>query len=347
VNADATALTGAEAPVMVIARQAGGVPDEGFRIFTRELAERLRARGPVVVYTAGGEPAPGMVLVSNPRPLVSIELQRAIRRHRPRAIIYIHRLTTLALLRARYFKLLGGGCRTVVIDLQPSELGWLGRLLARGLWPDLLLVGSEADRRRVAALGATVKIIAMATDLGRFRPAYPGEKEGIRRRWGLPTETDLVLHVGHLKGSRNLLSLVPIAGRPNTTVAVVVSSEREASSGALQAELGAAGVVVLERYRPDVEEIYRAADCYVFPVIDSDGAIAMPLSVLEALASNVPVVTTSYGALPDHFTGVEGVIFADTAEAIRAAVEEQLTRHPAGRHLAEPFTWDAVIQGLL
>jgi hypothetical protein len=30
-------------------------------------------------------------------------------------------------------------------------------------------------------------------------------------------------------------------------------------------------------YRPDVEEIYRAADCYVFLVIDSDGTIAMPL----------------------------------------------------------------------
>jgi glycosyltransferase involved in cell wall biosynthesis len=347
VNADATALTGAEAPVMVIARQAGGVPDEGFRIFIRELAKRLRAKGPAVVYTAGGEPAPGMVLVSNLRPLVSIELQRAIRRHRPRAIIYIHRLTTLALLRARYFKLLGRGCRTVVIDLQPSGLGWLGRLLGRGLWPDLLLVASEADRRRVAALGATVKIIAMATDLGRFRPADPGEKEVIRHRWGLPAETDLVLHVGHLKGSRNLLSLVPIAGRPNTTVAVVVSRGREASSDALQAELEAAGVVVLEGYRPDVEEIYRAADCYVFPVIDSAGAIAMPLSVLEALASDVPVVTTSYGALPDRFTGVEGVLFADTAEAIRAAVEEQLRRRPAGRRLAEPFTWDAVIQGLL
>jgi glycosyltransferase involved in cell wall biosynthesis len=68
---------------------------------------------------------------------------------------------------------------------------------------------------------------------------------------------------------------------------------------------------------------------------------------VEALASDVPVVTTSYGALPDHFTGVEGVLFADTTEAIRAAVEEQLTRHPAGCHLAEAFTWDAVIQGLL
>jgi hypothetical protein len=86
VNGDATARAGVEGLVMVIARHAGGVPDEGFRIFTRELAERLRARGPAVVYTAGGEPAPGMVLVSNPRPLVSIELQRAIRRHRPRAI---------------------------------------------------------------------------------------------------------------------------------------------------------------------------------------------------------------------------------------------------------------------
>jgi glycosyltransferase involved in cell wall biosynthesis len=334
-------------PVVVIAREAGGEPDEGFRIFTRELAARLRARGPAVVYSAGGEPAPGMELVSNPRPFVSVELQRAIRRTRPQVIIYIHRLTTLALMRARYFKLLGRGCRTVFIDLQPSELKPLSRVLARGLWPDMLMVASEADRLRVAALGAPAETISMATDLARFRPAEAGEKEEIRRRWNLPATSDLVIHVGHLKTSRNLDRLIPIAGRPNTTVVAVVSREREPASESLRARLQEAGVIVLEGYRPNVEEIYRAADCYVFPVSSSNGAIAMPLSVLEAMASDLPVVTTSYGALPDHFSGIPGVRFADTAEAIYAAVEDQLRLRPSARAVVEPYSWDAVIDRLL
>jgi glycosyltransferase involved in cell wall biosynthesis len=334
-------------PVVVITREAGGEPDEGFRIFTRELAARLRARGPAVVFTAGGEPGPGMELVSNPRPFVSLKLQRAVWRLQPRGVIYIHRLTTLALLRARYFKLLGRGCRTVVIDLQPSSLRPVSRILARWLWPDLLMVASEENRRQVAALGAHSGTIIMATDLVRFRPAKNGEKADIRRRWDLPPNGDLVLHVGHLKTSRNLDRLIPIAGRPNTTVVALVSREREAASESLRARLQAAGVTVLEGYRPNVEELYRAADCYVFPVSSADGAIAMPLSVLEAMASDLPVVTTSYGALPTHFSGKAGVRFADSAEPILAAVEDQLRLRPSTRELVEPYSWDAVIDRLL
>lgn len=334
-------------PVVVITREAGGEPDEGFRIFTRELADRLRARGPAVVFTAGGEPALGMELVSNPRPFVSLKLQRAILRLQPQTIIYLHRLTTLALLRARYFKLLGRGCKTVVVDLQPSSLSALGRVLARGLWPDLLMVPSEDDRRQVAALGARAGTITMATDLGRFRPAKNGEKADIRRRWDLPVTGDVVIHVGHLKTSRNLDRLIPIAARPDTTVVALVSREREPASEALRSKLQAAGIVVLEGYRPNVEEIYRAADCYVFPVGSADGAIAMPLSVLEAMASDVPVVTTSYGALPSHFSGKPGVLFADSAEAILAAVEDQLRLRPSTRALAEPYSWDGVIDQLV
>lgn len=334
-------------PVVVITREAGGDPDEGFRIFTRELGARLRARGPAVVYTAGGEPAPGMELVSNPRPFVSLELQRALLRLRPRTIIYIHRLTILALLRARYFKLLGRGCHTVFIDLQPSSLAPVSQILARGLWPDLLMVATEENRRQVAGLGANVGTLTMATDLSRFRPARNGEKAEIRRRWDLPIDADVVLHVGHMKTSRRLDRLILIAGRPNTKVIALVSREREPASEALRARLEAAGVVVLEGYRPNVEEIYRAADCYVFPVDSADGAIAMPLSVLEALASDLPVVTTPYGILPSLFSGTGGIRFADNAEGILAAVDDQLRARPSTRELAEPYAWDLVIDRLL
>jgi len=40
VNADATAPTGRRGTVRVIARQTGGVPDQGFGIFTREVADQ-------------------------------------------------------------------------------------------------------------------------------------------------------------------------------------------------------------------------------------------------------------------------------------------------------------------
>ena len=48
-------------PVFVITRESGGDSDEGFRIFTRELAARLRPSGPAVVYVFPVDRAAGAV----------------------------------------------------------------------------------------------------------------------------------------------------------------------------------------------------------------------------------------------------------------------------------------------
>jgi glycosyltransferase involved in cell wall biosynthesis len=338
------ARVASEAPLVIVAREAGGDADEGFRIFTREVAKRLRAQVPTFVYTAGGDPAPGMVRVGNPRPFLSPRLQREVRRLRPRGIIYIHRLTTAALLRSRYLKTLGRGCRVTLVDLQPSALQ---RHIPAWLWPDLLLVGSEADARYLRARGAPASHTPMATDQDRFRPPLSGEKDEIRRRWALPPDVDLVLHVGHMMESRNLRALIPLARRPGTAVVVAVSSHRDDGSDRLQIDLQAAGILIIEGYRPNIEELYRAADCYVFPVQSGEGAIAMPLSVLEALATDLPVVAAPYGALPEYFDGSGALCFWTAADDLTALVDTQLREQAKGRHLVEPWSWSAVVEALL
>jgi len=68
-------------------------------------------------------------------------------------------------------------------------------------------------------------------------------------------------------------------------------------------------------FTPELARVYGAADLYLFPATDSQGgAIDLPLSVLEALAVGVPVLTTPFGATRDVLASVPGVTFAEPQE---------------------------------
>jgi glycosyltransferase involved in cell wall biosynthesis len=324
----------------------GRGPDQGERIFVRELARRLCARVPTVVLSSSREDDAGILQVPGGR-LVSRELAWHVWRSRPRAIVYVYPVTAAALLRARLLKLQGRGARLIVIALASHPLEGAARVACRLLWPDLVMVTSAEERARLSALGAPVEQITTGVDLRRFRPAGPDEQRALRRKWGLPEEGSIVLHVGHLVAARNLKALLPLAAVPGVTPVVLVSGVREAGSERLREDLRRGGVVVLDGYQPNVDELYRAADCYVFPSSAWGGGIEMPLSVLEAMASDLPVVSTPFGALPERFANADGVRFATNDRELARCVQDLLERRPHTRRLVEAYSWDAVVDRLL
>jgi glycosyltransferase involved in cell wall biosynthesis len=288
-------------------------------------------------------------IARTPIVLLGPALVRVLRRERPDTIVYLAKSsTTLAgLLRARLLKWVAGDATTIMLALQPRRFPLVTRVLARLLWTDLLVVTSEAERREASRLGARVAVIRPGVDDSRFRPAQPGEKSMLRRKWALPVEARIVLHVGHLKPGRNLQALIPLATLPETAVVVLASSRRTASSAALRDELVRRGIIVLDGYRPDVAELYRLADCYVFPVQSSDWAISLPLSVIEALACGLPVVTSRFGALPELFEGAPGVHVVDHEAGFTDAVMGVLTRGESTCNLVRGWSWDEVAASLL
>jgi hypothetical protein len=74
--------------------------------------------------------------------------------------------------------------------------------------------------------------------------------------------------------------------------------------------------------------------------------------VLEAMACDLPVVTTRFGFLRQSFTDGPGVTFADSDEGLLAAVSRlretraQLTPGQV-RAQVQPFSWDAIARTLL
>lgn len=336
-------------PIFLIGEDLDAVPDEGYRNFCRELARALSTKVVTRLYSAGGMVPDGIHSLPSSRLLVSARLWRAVRSHHPFVLVYAAKssATLAALIRARLLKCLSPGAPVVMVALQPRHLSACGRALARLLRPDLLLVPSEGERLQAARWGARTGIVSCGIDLVRFRPPIPGEREVLRQRWGIPVGDTVILHVGHLAPGRNLLILEPLASRPATTVIVVGSSRTGREAQVLGQRLSEHSIRVIAGFQPAIEELYRLADCYVFPVTSPDEAIALPLSVLEALASGVPVVCTPFGALPERLKATNGIEFAWSSGAFAAAVERLLVTRPPTRAVAEQFSWDAAADQLL
>lgn len=270
---------------------------------------------------------------------------RALREGAPDALLYVPGPSWKSLALLRSMKLASGAGTTACLSLNPEGLGPDG--LVRRLLPDLVFVHSEATEARFDRLGAHTQALPIGVDLARFRPPSGNERGAARARLGLEGERPVALHVGHLKAGRNLAALIPLT---ETHDVVVVGSTATPADRALVERLERAGVRVVHTYLPAIEEAYRAADVYVFPVASANNATEVPLSILEALASGVPVVTTPYGAVPRLLGGRPGVAVT-SADALGQAVRNPPAASPkairdAVGHLAWPSIAEQVLAAL-
>ena len=124
-----------------------------------------------------------------------------------------------------------------------------------------------------------------------------------------------------------LRAFAAVQGRfPDATLTLVGTGSQQPALERLAADLGLRGVHFVGSVVPQEIPSYCAiADVYV----QTPSADNMPLSVLEAFASGLPVVSTAVGGVPTVLTDrVHGLLApADDAEAIAARIIE-LIEHP-------------------
>ena len=120
---------------------------------------------------------------------------------------------------------------------------------------------------------------------------------------------------------------------PDATLTVVGTGSQQQALEQLTADLGLHGVRFVGSVAPQEIPSYCAiADLYVqTPAVDN-----MPLSVLEAFASGLPVVSTAVGGVPSVLTDrVHGLLApADDAAAIAARITELIERPDYAKQLA-------------
>ena len=139
----------------------------------------------------------------------------------------------------------------------------------------------------------------------------------------------------------------------DASLTLVGSGSQEASLRTLAAELSLRNVTFVGRVAPgEIHRYYADADIYVqAPSIDN-----MPLSVLEAFASGLPVVSTRVGGIPAILTdGVHGLLAPDNddkavaAQVIRLLEQPELARRlaAAARETCDAYDWRHVREGWL
>jgi glycosyltransferase involved in cell wall biosynthesis len=324
--------------------------DEGIKNVAAHLIQALAAEHEMLALTSQGvdDARLGLRNVDSNRMLLSPQLGGLIRRFQPQAIVYVPTAcaTPFALARARVLRHYGGGARTALLTLQPRRYTAWGRAWMRRLAPDLVLAQSRRTAGALAALGCHTALLPPAVDTQRFRAATSEEKAGLRARYGIPGAAQVVTHVGHLKGKRNLAQLLELQAQPGYHVVVVGSSSTEQDT-ALKEALRGAGVTLIDTYVERIKDVYYLSDAYLFLAEDETAAIEVPLSVLEALACNLPVVSTPFGGLPDFFAEGSGLHYWHAQTELKTLVQAALSAPCATRALVEARTWPAAAAALV
>lgn len=317
--------------------------DEGFKNFTYNLF-REAPDGRSVLRLGHGAPEVIDVQVGVNRLGVNRALREGIRGFKPQAIVYVPAgpVTVVNFIRAKMLRWYAGGAPLAMVCLQPPRSSALLLRALKAIAPNVIYAQSESGRKILSDLGYDARIVRSGADSNRFRPADADEKARLRAEYGIDPSAYVVLHVGHLNEGRNLRVLGELAER-QPVCALVVGSTSTAQDASLADWLRGKGVRIIDSFIERIEDVYRLADLYLFPVIDHGHAVEIPLSVLEAMACDLPVVTTRFGGLPECFQEGDGLYFADSSAEVLEKIEAaRESGEVQTRAKMADYTWSAV-----
>lgn len=170
-----------------------------------------------------------------------------------------------------------------------------------------------------------VRLIYNGVDTARFAPRAP-VREAVRRALGMAPDTVVIGIVARLAPIKNhellLRAFAGLSGEPERVarLAIVGDGPERAALERLAQELGIGGRVAFLGERRDTPELLNAFDLYSLTSI-SEG---MNLTLLEAMASGLPVVATGVGGNTEIVREGETGYLVPSADA--DAMQQRLRR---------------------
>jgi len=329
--------------------------DEGIKNVAVNLIRELVAAGHsvqgITVDGAGSSEFPLLNLDGVNRALLSRRLSHSIRAFCPDRVCYVPTasMTAAAFWRCRMLRLHSDGAPVTMFAPQPRNLAWWGNIISTLCRPDLVLAFSSSTAALLSHVGARVARAGVGVDARRFSPLDRQRRERLRAELGIPADCRVALHVGHLHRNRNLEPLKALRELEGIQALLVASSVK--SDSELANELLKSGVRIMRGGAPPIELIYGLSDLYLFTcpatsVPERSPAIDLPLSVFEAMACDLPVVTSRFGGLPDLFADAPGFRYVRNPldnEEWKEKVSGALREPPgANRQKALSYTWGAL-----
>ena len=215
-------------------------------------------------------------------PAVRRVMSQLLREHDPDVVLSVHPLFNHVAHQAIRKSGRPRALMTVITDLVDFHRGWTFSQA------DLVIAPTEgarkvALRRRVPP--DRVKLLGLPVDL-RFRPPAPGEKQALRRRFGLDEHRFTVLVMGGAAGVGHLASQVHALNEDSNAWQLVVVCGRNERLRRRILELERLTPTLVLGFVDYMPELMRACDIVVTK--------AGPGAIAEALATGLPLVITGY-----------------------------------------------------
>lgn len=213
-------------------------------------------------------------------------------------------------------------------------------------WVDVNVVPSPFLRDVLGSFGIHSRVVANTIDLGQF--VYR-RREPLRPRILSTRNFEPLYNVGCV-----LRAFAHIQARhPDATLTLVGDGSQNERLRVQASKLSLQHVTFVGRVAPsEIQRYYADADIYLqAPSIDN-----MPLSVLEAFASGMPVVSTRVGGVPAILRdGIDGLLAPDDDDQALATQVLRLLDEPEyGQQLAaaahgslSAYEWPVVREGWL
>lgn len=194
---------------------------------------------------------------------------------------------------------------------------------------DLVFMVSDTMRDIIARYGVNPsKMIWVrnAIDGGYFRRTSVRDLS-LRRTLGIPDDATVIGAVGRLNGEKDYPNLLRAARlllsrRPNLYFVIAGKGELEQELKALTRDLGLEHRVIFMGHFHDVRQVFGSIDVYVL----SSTREGLPNTVLEAMAMEVPIVSTDVdGVLEAVADGQDAVLVpAQDSERLASGIERVL-----------------------
>jgi glycosyltransferase involved in cell wall biosynthesis len=182
--------------------------------------------------------------------------------------------------------------------------------------------------------------VANAVDVNQF---FSGDKSAAKLRVGASLDTPLLLMLANLaphKGQETAIRATAVLREADVNVVLWLAGvEREgerrytAQLRCLASELGVNDRVRFLGHRDDAPDLLRAADIFLLPSTRE----GLPLSILEAQATKVPVLAAPSSGIPevviDGETGF--LIAADDVKGYASLIQSLLFSPDLSQHIAE------------
>jgi glycosyltransferase involved in cell wall biosynthesis len=325
--------------------------DEGVKKIAYSLYKQFRKRRNILCVTklCNNTNDLNIVKIKLNKFFMNRGLRSLIKDYVPDIILYYpsSSCTFYSFIRAKILKLMSNNAKIVMMGIQHKRHSFFQKIIMkRMLKPDLIVLLGRSDEEFFREIGIDVKILPPAVDIEEFSPVSKKEKKMIRAKFNIPDNRIVVLHVGHIKTGRNIECLIEVQKLDNIQV-VIVGSTSIVVEDDLKDKLERAGILIIDDFVKDISKIYKMSDIYVFPVLDNDEAIEMPLSVLEAMACNLPVVTTRFGGLVDNFEDDEGFRYFNTTKELIELIDNINKTIIRNREKIKHLTWDRFVNRII